>query len=115
MFSSISRSLLLVAALCLSMAAAARPGYQVTSVSVLPQNAAKVVGAFDAYFASSAGQQFKGRVILLSHVVDGNDPSTHSLVSLFHSVAELETFSKAVAGNPALSTLMDTVVPVATC
>lgn len=114
MFSSISRGFLLAAALCLSMAAAARPGYQATSVSVLPQNAATLVGAFDAYFASSAGQQFKGRMILLAHIADGNDPSTHSLVSIYHSVAELETFSKAVAGDPALSTLMDTVVPLAT-
>jgi len=114
MFSSISRGLFLVVALCLSMAAAARPGYQVTSISVLPQNAAKLVGAFDTYFASSAGQQFKGRMILLNHVADGNDPSTHTLVSIYHSVAELETFSKAVAGDPALTNLMDTVVPVAT-
>jgi hypothetical protein len=96
------------------MIASAGPGYQVTSVSVMPQNAAKVVGAFDAYFASSAGTQFKGRMILLRHVVDGTDPSTHSLVSLYHSVAELETFQNAVANDPALSTLMDTIVPVAT-
>jgi len=89
-------------------------GYHATTFSVIPQNVPKVVSAIDTYFASSAGQQFKGRLILLSHVADGADPATHTLASLFHSVAELETFQNAVANDPAVRALMDAIVPVST-
>jgi hypothetical protein len=91
----------------------AGPGYQFSSFTVLPQNVDKVVSAYDAFYASSAGKQFKGRASLLQNVADGSDPASHSFVALFHSQAEYETYVNAAANDPARKALLDTVVPIA--
>jgi len=107
-------SALFVASFCfLPALAAAGPGDHIASVTVLPKDAPKVVAALDTYMASSAGKQFKGRLILLEHVADGSDPASHSIVSIFHSAAEQETYNKAVANDPARKAYLDAVVAVA--
>jgi len=106
-------SALFVASFCfLPALAAAGAGTHVSGVAVLPQDAPKVVAAMDTYMASSAGKQFKGRTLLLQHVADGSDPASHSIVSIFHSAAEQDTYNKAVVNDPARKAYMDTIVPI---
>ena len=93
--------------------AAAGPGAQLTTFTILPQDVPKVVAAWDAYMASSVGQQFKGRVTLRARVADGSDPASHSISYWFHSQAEYEAFTNAAADSPARRTLLDAVVPLA--
>ena len=101
------------AALLTPLLSAAAPGVQLTTFTILPQDEAKVVAAYDKYYASSAGQKFKGRVTLQRHIADGTDPSSHSLVVLFHSQAEQEAFANAVQNDPARKELLEAVVPIA--
>lgn len=94
--------------------AAAAPGSQLITFNVAPGNAPKLVAAFDQYYASSAGQKFKGRATLSAHVADGADPATHSLLLQFHSQAEQETYTKAVTDDPARKQLLDTIAGLGT-
>lgn len=71
-----------VALLSISLFANAAPGLTLTSIAVKPADAPKVVAAIDEFMNSSVGKQFKGRLLLQSHVADGADPSTHSIVQL---------------------------------
>ena len=100
------------AVLYLPLLAAAGPGLQLSTSTILPQDVAKVVAARDAFMASSVGKQFKGRVVLLQHIADGADPASHTTVSIFHSAAELETFTKAAMNDPAYKAFLDAIVPI---
>jgi hypothetical protein len=105
--------ILCAAALLGPLAASAAPGAQLATFTILPTDIDKFIAAEDAYYASSAGKQFKGRVTLSASVADGADPATHSLLVLFHSQAEQETYTNAVMNDPARKQLLATVVPIA--
>jgi hypothetical protein len=105
--------ILCAAAWLAPLAAGAAPGGQLASFTILPTDIDKVVAAYDKYYASSAGKQFKGRATLAMNVADGADPSTYSLLVLFHSQAEQETYTNAVMNDPARKELLAAVVPVA--
>ena len=113
MIRSISTLFLSVVLFCLPLLAAAAPGLTLTSIAVKPQDAPKVIAAIDEYMNSSVGKQFKGRLLLQQHVADGADPSTHSIVQLFHSAAEAEAFAKLSQASPeAWGKLMDALGPI---
>ena len=44
--------------------------------------------------------KFKGRLILLENIADGADPATHTILGLYHSMAEDEAYAKAIANDP---------------
>jgi|GEM_PF-1913349 len=83
------------------MFAAAGPGYAQTGIRVMPVDAPKVLAAIDKMMASPAGQKYQGRLLLLQNVADGNNPATHSVVSIFKSAADLETYTNLMQDDPA--------------
>ncbi len=87
--------------MCLPLFAQAGPGSSVISSAVTPQNVPAMVAAFDKYMSSSFGKQVKGWLVLLSHIADGADPATVSIVGLYHSAAEAEAFGKLAQNDPA--------------
>lgn len=112
MFRTIQKTLISTAMVCLPALAQAGPGSSAISTTVTPQNLPAVVAAIDKWMASDVGRQFKGRLVLLSHIADGADPATNTIVSVYHSVAEFEAFSKLTANSPAYAELLNTVVPI---
>jgi hypothetical protein len=95
------------------MLAAAGPGAAVTTLQVLPLDVQKVTAAYDKLMASAVGKQFKGRLILLSHLADGADPASVTVLSLYHSAAEYETYTNALMDSAARTELLTEVVPIA--
>jgi hypothetical protein len=96
------------------MLALAAPGSAVSTLRVLPLDVPKVIAAYDKLMATPVGKQFKGRLVLLSHLADGADPSTVTLVSLYHSQAEYEVYSKVLMDNEAVrAEFLSAVVPIA--
>jgi len=83
------------------MIAAAAPGYSQTGIRVMPQDAPKVLAAMDKLMASPIGQKYQGRLLLLQNLADGNDPSTHSIVSIFKSAADLEQYTNLMQNDAA--------------
>jgi hypothetical protein len=110
---SLSRFLISIALMGAPLLAAAGPGMSVLDITVSPLNAAKVVAAFDKMMSSPLGEQFKGRLLLQAHVADGDNPATHSIVGLYHSMAEAEAFAAQAQNDPAWAELLNTVVPIA--
>jgi len=101
-----------IAALMSPMFAAAGPGYTLAGVRVLPLDVPKVIAATDKMMASATGQKFKGRLLLLQHIADGNDPATLSIVSIYKSAAELETYANLMQDDPARAEYFKTVAPI---
>jgi len=60
-----------------------------------------VVAALDEWMASDAGKKYKGRLYLQAHTQDGADPSTHSIVGVYSSMAEAEAFGNYVREDEA--------------
>lgn len=90
----------LLGLLCLAaMSATAAPGYTVTSFKIDAMKAPVVVQALDEWMASDTGKKYKGRLYLQAHSQDGADPSTHSIVSVYSSIAEADEFGQYVGGN----------------
>jgi hypothetical protein len=98
---------------CAPMFAAAGPGYSLATVTVKPLDIPTVIAATDRMMASANGQKFKGRLLLLQHIADGNDPATISIVSIFKSAAELETYTNMMQDDPARAEYFKTIVPIA--
>ena len=101
-----------IAALLSPMFASAGPGYALTSVRVLPLDVPTVIAATDKMMASATGQKFKGRLLLLQHIADGDDPSTLSIVSIYKSAAELETYGNLMQNDPARTEYLKALVPI---
>ena len=95
------RTAILAAGLLLGHVASAAPNWQVTSFSMEPQNLAKVLAATDALMSSPSGQMIPGTVSLMVNVIDGSDPSTHSFISSFDSMAAREAFFEKLQADDA--------------
>jgi hypothetical protein len=108
----IEARLLIATVLLLPAIALAADGLSFVSVTLLPQNESKIVAAQDAYMASPAGQQFKGRLVLLRHLADGADPATHTFASAYHSATELAVYMDATSGTADRRAFFDAVVPI---
>lgn len=94
------------------MFASAGPGYTQTGIRVMPLDAPKVLAAMDKMMASPAGQKYKGRLLLLQNVADGNNPATHSFVSIFKSAADLEEYTNLMQDDPARTEFMKAVASI---
>lgn len=112
MFRQILKTAVSTALICIPLFAEAGPGTSVISSAVTPQNIPTVVAAIDKWMASPVGRQYKGRLVLSSHIADGADPATISIVNGYHSDAEAEAFSKLTQNDPAYNELLATVVPI---
>lgn len=99
--------------LCAPLFAAAGPGYSLATTTVKPLDVPTVVAATDKMMESANGQKFKGRLLLLQHIADGNDPATLSIVSIYKSAAELETYTNLMQDDPARAEYFKTILPIA--
>lgn len=90
----------------INLTAAAAPGWLATGLTVMPQNAPKVVEALDALFSSKVGRKLPGRVVLRVNLADGTNPETHTIVSLFRSAAESEAYRAELMADPAWGEFM---------
>ena len=112
------RKIVLVFLLFHSGFAFSGPGYEVTGLSVSPLDAPQVVAALDEWMNSQAGKKYKGRLFLQESIADGANPATHSLTSLYPSMAESEAYGKMVTSDPDAvedwMKLLSAVVPIAT-
>jgi hypothetical protein len=109
----ILKFLVTITVLCAPMFAAAGPGYSLATTTVKPLDVPTVIAATDKMMASATGQKFKGRLLLLQHIADGSDPASLSIVSIYKSAAELETYSNLMQDDPARVEYMKTIVPIA--
>jgi hypothetical protein len=100
------------AALCFSASALAAPGWSVTGFTVMPNDAPKVIAAFDALFGSAVGQKLPGRVVLRANVADGPNPETHTVVVLSNSMAEREKFQAQLYADPAWANFLTAISAV---
>ena len=100
------------AASLLSVAALAAPGWTVTGLTVLPSDAPKVVAALDALFASEVGKKAPGRVVLRANLADGDEPETHTVVSLAASAEEREAFQNELWASEAWTELTSSISSV---
>lgn len=92
-----------IAALGLLTAGAnAAPGWEVTSITVSPQDAPKIVAAMDGFMAGS-GKDYPGQVNLAINEADGMDPATHTILQTYPSVAANEAFSQRVQSDSRMS------------
>ena len=94
------------------MFAAAAPGYSQINTSVLQLDVPKVITATDKMMASATGQKYKGRLLLLQHIADGDDPATLSIVSIYKSAAELEVYGSLMQDDPARTEYLKTLAPI---
>jgi hypothetical protein len=94
---------------CVALSANAQPGWTITGLTVLPPDAPKLVAALDALFASDVGSKAPGRVVLRANVADGNNPETHTVVSLASSAEEREQFQAKLYASDAWAELTSTV------
>ena len=96
----------------LSFSVQAGPGIHVTNISTSPQDAPTVAAWMDG-----AGKGAGNRMLIQRHVADGADPATHSIVSIYPSMAESEVFSNKVGADKELmaqwQAFLGKVVPVA--
>jgi hypothetical protein len=107
------RVAILAAGLLLGQLASAAPNWQVTSFSMEPQNLAKVLAATDELLSSPVGKTTPGTVSLMVNLIDGSDPSTHSFITSFDSLAAREGFFQKLQADDAWATFLDTFTPLA--
>ena len=94
------------------MFASAGPGYTQTGISAAPLDAPKVVAAVDKLMASPAGKTFAGRLLLLQNTADGNNPATHSIVSIYKSAADFEAYQNRLQSDPAWTELQTALASI---
>jgi hypothetical protein len=96
--------------LLLPALALAGPGWQVTTLQVEGNKAGQVVEALDELLSSKvAKDNNKGRVTLQAHVADGTDPSTHSIIVYYRSMAEREPGAAKIGASKEWSEFLDTM------
>lgn len=118
--------LVVFATLLIPRLAQAGPGWELTSFTTAPRDAPKLVAAVNTWMAGP-GKTYPGRIVLQAHEADGSDPATHSIVALFDSVAggvgsashivsvgyasqaEMESWSKTLAGNADFARFMSEI------
>jgi len=101
-----------IALFCVPMLASAGPGYSLATTDVKPLDIPTFIAATDKMMASTNAQKYKGRLLLLQHIADGDDPSTLSIVSIYKSAADLEEYSNLMQNDPARMEYMKSIVPI---
>lgn len=74
--------------------AAAEPYWAQIGLTASATNAPKVAAAVDKLMTSEVGKTFPGRMLLQVNVADGSDPTTHTVVPIYHTAADREQFMK---------------------
>ena len=101
-----------IALFCAPMLASAGPGYSLATVNVKPLDVPAYIAAMDKMMASTNAQKYKGRLLLLQHIADGDDPSTLSIVSIYKSAADLEQYTNLMQDDPARKEFMKAISPI---
>lgn len=103
---------------CIAINVYAAPGYQVTSFMVNPGEQANFTAGLAEWMKSDSGKKYKGRVYLQAHNSDGANPATHSIVGVYPSLAESESFGNMVTSNPkaleSWMTMVTKLTPIST-
>jgi hypothetical protein len=94
---------------CLLLAGAAQgaENWQSLSFTTTAQNLPRLIAATDKFMASDAGKAFPGTLSLMTAVIDGADPATHSYISSMESLAAREKWTASLEGNADWSALRD--------
>ncbi len=98
----------------LATAASAGSMWESYGVQANPMNAAKIVAATDQFMKSAEGKTFPGKMMLISSIANGADPTTHSWVLLYKSAADSEKWGKAIEGSKSWNDFMAAIVPLST-
>ena len=101
-----------VALLALAQAAAAGPHWQATSFAMEPQDLPRLLAATERLMASPVGRELPGTLSLMVSLVDGDDPATHSFLSVFDTRAEREAWFTKLQGTPAWARFLETFGPL---
>ncbi len=103
----------LVASLVLlAHAASAQQNWAVTTFTAEPQDVGKIIAATDKLMSAPGTQGFTGTVSLMASVLDGNDPATHSFISVFNSMADREAWFAKMTADPAWDAFLATFGPL---
>lgn len=102
-------SLVLVSALLASQTASADPSWSTISLTTTASNAPQVVAAADKLMASEVGKTFPGKLLLQVNAVDGANPTTHTFVPIYKTVAEREAFVQKLQGSAAWTEFQGTL------
>ena len=79
----------------------------------LVTNPAGVVAALDKYMASPTGRNNLGYPILNQYVVNGENPATHNIVTIFSSLEDMDKSNRANAGSQDWTTFLTEIAAVA--
>lgn len=85
-------------ALLVGQAAHAEPYWAQLGLQVSVPNTP--IAAMDKLMSSKVGKAFPGRMLLQSNVADGGDPTTHTVVPIYKSAADRESFVKQLQASP---------------
>lgn len=88
-------------ALFLFAQSAGAASWAVFGIATTAENAPQVVAATDKLMSSKMGKEFPGKLLLQANFFNGADPTTHSFVPIYKTVAEREAFADKMTKDPA--------------
>lgn len=97
-------------ALLLTGPAHAAANWQAFSFAAEPQNVPKLIAAIEKFMATEAGKEMPGTMSLMASVIDGADPSTHSIITSTDSLAARETWLQKHQPGAAWTELVNSFV-----
>lgn len=101
-----------VAFLLLAQTAGAT-SWSALSIATTPEDAPKVVAATDKLMSSKVGKEFPGKLLLEQSTANGADPTTHTFVPIFKTMAERDGFVKKLMADPAWAEFQGTMTKLA--
>jgi hypothetical protein len=105
--------LALACSLCvISTAANAGKMWESYGVAAESNDAAKIVAATDKLMASTEGKAFPGKLILMSNIANGSDPTTMSWVAIYKSATDAADWGKSMEGSQAWNDFSASVAPI---
>lgn len=96
----------------ISTAASAGKMWESYGVAVAPNDADKIVAATDKLMSSTEGKAFPGKLMLLSNIANGTDPTTTSWVAIYKSAKDAADWGKSVEGSQAWKDFSEAVEPI---
>jgi hypothetical protein len=91
--------LVVAASFCIGGAAQAGSNWESYGMNVSQGEEGAVLAAIEKFMATKAGKKMPGSYSLMVSLVDGANPTTHSIIWATNSTAERETYTKSMEGN----------------
>lgn len=98
----------------LSSAAFAGPMWESFGIAAKQSDAPKIVAATDKFMTSAEGKAFPGKLIMMTNVANGADPTTHSWVAIYNSTADAERWGASLENAKSWTDFMNAVSPITT-